>query len=209
MHQKTLGQVVWFTGLSGSGKTTLCNLIASKLKFLNCDVHILDGDEIRKGLCCDLSFSAEDRLENVRRISSVASLLSKQGAIVLVAVISPLRVMRQKAREATLIFTEVYVNAPLHVCEVRDPKGLYLRARAGEINGFTGIDSPYEPPVNPDITCWTATESVSQSALKVLRAMRYSAERVSSHTAYDCQRAEMRLRDERTAMLNELQGFEQ
>ncbi len=168
-------QVVWLTGLSGAGKTTLCNSVAERLRFLSHPVQVLDGDEMRKGLCADLGFSQEDRAENLRRIAHVAALMAKDPAIVLVAVISPLRSMRAAARkivtEANACFCEVYVNAPLEVCEERDVKGLYRRARGGEISNFTGVGSGYEPPLSPDVVCETAIETIAESTDKVLSAI--------------------------------------
>jgi adenylylsulfate kinase len=163
--------VVWLTGLSGSGKTTLCNHVAADLQHCGHCVQVLDGDEIRKDLCRGLSFSEEDRFENIRRIAFVASLLSRHRVIVLVAAISPLRAMRELARQTIPSFVEVYVDAPLEVCETRDPKGLYKKARQGIITGFTGIDAPYEIPIDPDVICRTSLESIAESAAKILHAI--------------------------------------
>jgi bifunctional enzyme CysN/CysC len=149
------GATVWFTGLSGSGKSTLANTVAARLLDLGRAVYVLDGDNVRHGLCADLGFSAADRAENVRRLGEVAALLADGGLTVLVPVISPYRAGRERARAvhaaAGLPFTEVHVDTPLDVCEQRDPKGLYARARAGELTGMTGIDDPYEPPAAPDV----------------------------------------------------------
>jgi len=168
-------QVVWFSGLSGAGKTTLCHSAAERLRLLNCHVQILDGDEMRKELCADLSFSNDDRIENVRRIACVSALIARNGTIVLVALISPLRSMRDGARQtitkSVTHFCEVYVDAPLSVCEERDVKGLYKRVREGQILNFTGVGSPYEPPLAPDVTCHTALESVAESTDKILEAV--------------------------------------
>jgi len=160
--------VIWFTGLSGAGKTTLCNAVAAKLLAGGTPVQILDGDEIRQGLCSDLGFSMEDRLENIRRIAFVADLLVRNHVVVLVAAISPLRVMREAARSHLGSLIEVFVDAPLHVCEARDPKGLYKRARAGNLSGFTGVASTYEPPIAADVICSTDSESIDESANKVI-----------------------------------------
>jgi bifunctional enzyme CysN/CysC len=149
------GATVWFTGLSGSGKSTLANAVATRLLARGRAVYVLDGDNVRHGLCADLGFSAADRAENVRRLGEVAALLADAGLTVLVPVISPYRAGRERARAvhaATgLPFTEVHVDTPLEVCEQRDPKGLYARARTGELTGMTGIDDPYEPPAAPDV----------------------------------------------------------
>jgi adenylylsulfate kinase len=158
---------VWFTGLSSAGKTTLCQAVAVQLREQGMRCEILDGDVVRTSLCADLGFSKEDRVENVRRIAEAAERLTRGGAIVLVAAISPYRLSRQRAREALHGFIEVYVNAPLAVCEARDVKGLYRQARAGGLSGFTGIDDPYEAPENPDVECRTDRESLEESARKV------------------------------------------
>ena len=165
------GVTVWFTGLSGAGKTTISQALAEKLAPEGRRVEILDGDIIRQNLTKGLGFSKEDRDENIRRIGFVAHLLTRNSVTVLVAAISPYREIRDQVRERIGNFIEVYVNAPLEKCEERDVKGLYKRARAGEIKGFTGIDDPYEPPLNPHVECRTDQESVEQSVDKVHRAM--------------------------------------
>ena len=146
-------QIVWFTGLSGSGKSTVANLIEKRLTADGRHAYILDGDNVRHGLNKDLGFTDEDRVENIRRVAEVARLMADAGLIVLVSFISPFTNERRLAREVAgdIRFTEVYVNTPLAVCEARDPKGLYARARRGEIKNFTGISSPYEAPANPDV----------------------------------------------------------
>lgn len=146
-------QVVWFTGLSGSGKSTVANLVEKRLTAEGRHAYILDGDNVRHGLNKDLGFTDEDRVENVRRVAEVARLMADSGLIVLVSFISPFQNERRLAREISgdIKFTEVYVNTPLEVCEARDPKGLYARARRGEIRNFTGISSPYETPEHADI----------------------------------------------------------
>lgn len=159
---------IWFTGLSGSGKTTLCHTVGSELRAQGIKVQILDADEIRRGLCSDLAFSMRDRMENVRRISLVADLLVRNHIVVLVAAITPLHTMREIVRNNICSLIEVFVDAPLHVCELRDPKGLYRRARAGVLPDFTGIESLYEPPVAPNITCHTDKETVSESTYKIV-----------------------------------------
>jgi adenylylsulfate kinase len=165
------GKVVWFTGLSGSGKSSLCTNVAESLKSQTKAVQILDADEVRKGLCSDLGFSLEDRFENVRRIAYVANLLAQNGIVVLVAAICPLNEMRRMVRTAIPGLIEVFVDAPLHICEARDPKALYSRARKGLIAQVTGIDSPFEPPSHPTITCHTDIETLPESTQKVLMAL--------------------------------------
>lgn len=162
---------VWFTGLSGSGKTTLCNRVAGRLRAAETNVKILDGDELRKGLCSDLGFSVPERCENIRRIMCAANIVASCGITVLVATISPLQSMRDAVREGIGSLLEVFVDAPLHICEARDPKGLYRRARRNELPGFTGIASSYERPVSPDIICYTDRESINESAKKVVDAI--------------------------------------
>jgi bifunctional enzyme CysN/CysC len=145
-------RIVWFTGLSGSGKSTIANLIEKRLTLEGRHAYILDGDNVRHGLNKDLGFTEADRIENIRRIAEVARLMADAGLIVLVSFISPFRNERHLAREVAgdVRFSEVYVDTPLAVCEARDPKGLYARARRGEIRNFTGIDSPFEAPEQPD-----------------------------------------------------------
>jgi len=148
-----LPQIIWFTGLSGSGKSSVANLIEKRLTVEGRHAYILDGDNVRHGLNKDLGFTEADRVENIRRVSEVARLMADAGLIVLVSFISPFRNERRLAREIAgdVRFTEVYVDTPLEVCEARDPKGLYARARRGEIKNFTGIDSPFEAPESPDV----------------------------------------------------------
>jgi adenylyl-sulfate kinase len=162
------GFTVWFTGLSGSGKTTVCNAVFTELLARGFRAEMLDGDAVRKQLNSDLGFSKRDRDENVRRIGFVAELLSGHGVVVLVAAISPYRAVRDEMRRSIGGFLEVYMNAPLSVCEERDPKGLYKKARTGEIVGFTGVDDPYEEPLAPEVICYTAQETVKESAEKVI-----------------------------------------
>ena len=167
--EKDIGQVIWFTGLSGSGKSTICRALATELRQHGVSVQILDGDELRRGLCSDLTFTVEDRLENVRRVAHAARLLMLEFSVVLVAVISPFRVGRDLARSILPEMIEVYVDAPLATCERRDPKHLYKRARSGLILNFTGIDSPYEVPLTPDLICYTDHETISESTHKVMK----------------------------------------
>ncbi|SKB14675.1 Adenylyl-sulfate kinase [Planktothrix sp. PCC 11201] len=165
------GVTVWFTGLSGAGKTTISQAVAQIFQEKGCNLEILDGDIVRENLTKGLGFSKPDRDENIRRIGFVAHLLTRNGVIVLVSAISPYREIREEVREKIGDFVEVYVNAPLTVCEGRDVKGLYKRARAGEIKGFTGIDDPYEAPTNPDVECNTDHEDLSESVAKVLKKL--------------------------------------
>ena len=162
------GVVIWFTGLSGSGKTTIAHLVEDKLLAAGVPVEILDGDVVRENLSKGLGFSKEDRDTNIRRIAFVAHLLQRNGTFVITAAISPYRAVREEARAMCKDFVEVFADAPLEVCEERDTKGLYAKARAGEIKGFTGIDDPYEPPAGPEVVCHTDTEQVEESAQKVI-----------------------------------------
>ncbi|MGC9942142.1 MAG: adenylyl-sulfate kinase [Verrucomicrobiota bacterium] len=164
------GCVVWLTGLSGAGKSTIARELKQRLSGLGRHAFILDGDSIRSGLCSDLSFSPPDRKENVRRISEVSRLFAEAGVICIVALISPYHADRHSARNivGTGRFVEVYVNAPIEVCEHRDPKGLYAKARAGEIKEFTGVSAPYEPPTIPDIELWTNQLNVTESVGRIL-----------------------------------------
>ena len=162
------GLAVWFTGLSGSGKTTLCRSVCTELLARGIGAEILDADDLRNHLNRDLGFSKEDRDENIRRIGFVAHLLTRKGLVALVAAISPYRSIRDEVRRTIRNFLEVYVDTPLSVCESRDPKGLYKKARAGEIRGFTGVDDPYEPPLSPEIHCATDREDLKVSTGKVV-----------------------------------------
>lgn len=168
MSPRQRGVTVWFTGLSGAGKTTLSQELARILQTRGYKVEILDGDVIRQNLTKGLGFSKEDRDENIRRIGFVAHLLTRNGVIVMISAISPYREIREEVRQRIGDFVEVYVNAPLEICEQRDVKGLYKRARTGEIKNFTGIDDPYESPLNPQIECRTDQESVEESIAKLL-----------------------------------------
>jgi len=165
------GITVWFTGLSGSGKTTISNSVYTELVAHGYRVEILDGDDLRKQLNSDLGFSKQDRDENIRRIGFVAQLLTRNGVVALVSAISPYRAIRDEVRCRIGGFLEIYVNAPLTVCEQRDPKGLYRKARAGELPGFTGIDDPYEPPLAPEVQCETDKESLKICTDKVVSAV--------------------------------------
>lgn len=161
------GLILWLTGLSGAGKSTIARGLEGELKERGCLVEVLDGDAIRKNLSKGLGFSREDRDTNIRRIGFVANLLSRNGVVTIVAAISPYRAVRDELRMTTENFIEIYVKAPLEICEARDVKGLYAMARSGQIKAFTGIDDPYEEPLNPDIVCYTAEESLEDSIAKI------------------------------------------
>jgi adenylyl-sulfate kinase len=163
------GAVVWLTGLSASGKSTLAMALERRLFDRGWSVYTLDGDNVRHGLNVDLGFSARDRQENIRRVGEVAALFADAGAICIAAFISPFRDDRDRARTAAGArpFLEVYVRSPLEVCESRDPKGLYRKARRGELREFTGIDSPYEPPQSPELIVDTAADDVERSVAKL------------------------------------------
>jgi adenylylsulfate kinase len=168
MVEKQRGVTIWLTGLSGAGKTTICRFLETELRRTGYKIEVLDGDVVRQNLSKGLTFSKEDRNENIRRIGFVAHLLTRNNVIVLVSVISPYRAIREEVKAQIEDFIEVYVNAPLEVCEQRDVKGLYKKARAGEIKNFTGIDDLYEIPLEPDVECKTNQESIAQSVNKVL-----------------------------------------
>ena len=163
--------ILWFTGLSGSGKSTLAHAVEEKLFFFFFHTYVLDGDNIRSGLNKDLGFSAEDRKENIRRIGEVAKLFVDAGIITLTAFISPYREDREFVRNLVEDgeFIEIYVKCPLEVCEQRDVKGLYKKARAGIIKNFTGIDDPYEEPENPEIIVETDKESIDECVDKIIK----------------------------------------
>ena len=162
--------VLWFTGLSGSGKSTLAHVLEEKLFQKGCRTFVLDGDNVRHGLNSNLDFSESDRSENIRRISEVSKLMLESGLIVMTAFISPFNRDRNEARKliSNDDFIEIYCKASLEVCEARDVKGLYKRARAGEIKNYTGIDSPYEEPENPELTLNTNDETLDNSVSKIL-----------------------------------------
>jgi adenylylsulfate kinase len=172
MQYQQPGVTVWFTGLSGAGKTTISRAVEKELKSYGYKVEILDGDIVRQHLTKGLGFSKEDRDENIRRVGFVANLLTRNQVIVLVSAISPYRELREEVRQQIVNFVEVYVNAPLAVCEQRDVKGLYKKARAGEIKNFTGIDDPYEAPLRPEVECRTDLETLDESVSKVLAKLR-------------------------------------
>ena len=162
--------VIWFTGLSGSGKSTLAHSVEEKLYNLGCRTYVLDGDNVRHGLSSNLTFSDDDRKENIRRIGEGAKLMMEAGVITMTAFISPFKKDRNLVRQLLPPgeFIEIFCKASLGVCESRDVKGLYKRARAGEIKNYTGIDSPYEAPGNPELIINTESESLEESVVKVI-----------------------------------------
>jgi adenylylsulfate kinase len=171
IYLKQNAKVIWFTGLSGSGKTTLASLLEKRLFELNYFCQILDGDNVRSGINKNLKFTEEDRMENIRRIAEVSKLFMNCGIILICAFISPTNEMRRMAREiiGEQDFLEVFVNTPLEICEQRDPKGLYKRARAGEIKNFTGISAPFELPTNPFLEIQNTDQNIDNTIKKMLR----------------------------------------
>lgn len=169
------GMTIWLTGLSGSGKSTIAHAVEEELVRSARVAYVLDGDNVRHGLNGDLGFSREDRSENVRRLGEVARLMADAGLVVLVPAISPYTADRERVRgaheAAGLRFIEVFVDTPLEVCEARDPKGLYAKARSGEIAGMTGIDDPYEAPVSAELRVYGAGPSSDQAVAAVLRVV--------------------------------------
>jgi adenylyl-sulfate kinase len=168
-----IGRVVWFTGLSGSGKSTIANELERQLYQMGRHVYLLDGDNLRHGLCSDLGFSSTDRTENIRRAAEVAKLFADAGFICLAAFISPLRADRDRARSLLPAghFLEAYVATPVDICRQRDPKGLYLRADRGELKDFTGVSAPYEPPLNAELVLHPERNSVQSSVHQVLTVL--------------------------------------
>jgi sulfate adenylyltransferase len=168
------GVCVWFTGLSGSGKSTTANILIERLRGLGREVTVLDGDVVRTHLSAGLGFSREDRDTNVRRIGFVAGEVVRHGGLVVAAVVSPYRQTRDEVREMVGpdSFLEVFVDTPVEVCEARDVKGWYAKARSGEISGLTGVDDPYEPPLNPEMTLHTTDTTPEANARLVLEEMR-------------------------------------
>jgi len=166
--------ILWFTGLSGSGKSTLAHAVEEKLFEMGIHTYVLDGDNIRTGLNRDLGFSAEDREENIRRIGEVAKLFVDAGIVTLTAFISPYKKDRELVRNLVEEgeFIEIYVKCPLEICEQRDVKGLYKKARAGIIKNFTGIDDPYEEPENPEIIVETDKETLGESVNKIINYLK-------------------------------------
>ncbi len=170
------GCVIWYTGLSGSGKSTVANEVEKSLLSLGVKSYLLDGDNVRHGLNSDLGFTKEDREENIRRIGEVAKLFADSGTVTGVAFISPYRADRKRARDIVessgLDFLEVYVKCPLEVCEKRDPKGLYKKARTGEIKNFTGLDAPYEEPLECELVLMSSEAPPSDLAAKVVELLK-------------------------------------
>ena len=162
--------ILWFTGLSGAGKSTLAHAVEERLYQLGCSTYVLDGDNVRHGLCGDLTFSESDRKENIRRIGNVSKLFLESGVIVLTAFISPFRSDRQLVRNMVLHgdFLEIFCNTPIDVCEQRDVKGLYQKARSGEVKEFTGISSPYEEPKKPELMVKTGDDSLEKCVDEIL-----------------------------------------
>ncbi len=166
--------VLWFTGLSGSGKSTLAHAVEECLYQMDCRTFVLDGDNVRHGLCSDLGFLEQDRVENIRRVGEVAKIFLEAGTIAMTAFISPFKGDREKVRSlfAPGDFLEIYCRCPLEVCETRDVKGLYQRARAGEVKNFTGVSSPYEAPDRPELIVDTDRMNLAESADSVLNLLR-------------------------------------
>lgn len=162
------GFCLWFTGLSGAGKSTIATIVADELRSRGRLVEVLDGDEVREHLSKGLGFSKEDRDTNIRRIAFVASLLARNGVVAITAAISPYRAVRDEVRGWTEHFVEVFVDTPLELCEQRDVKGLYARARAGDVPAFTGVSDPYEAPLNPEVTLHTEGRDPHDSAAEVV-----------------------------------------
>ncbi|MBZ0282173.1 MAG: adenylyl-sulfate kinase [Anaerolineae bacterium] len=168
VSERQPGFTIWLTGLSGAGKTTIAIALENELKSRDLYIERLDGDTVREGLTRDLGFSKEDRDKNIERVSFVAKLLSRNGVGVIASFISPYREARANVRQQSTNFIEVYVNAPIEVCASRDVKGLYAKAFAGELKGFTGVNDPYEAPENPEITVYTDQETVAESVEKIV-----------------------------------------
>jgi adenylyl-sulfate kinase len=167
----TTGYTIWFTGLSGAGKSTIAGILDRELRARSQKVEVLDGDVVRTHLSKGLGFSKEDRDTNIRRIGWVCEVLARNDVVAIAAAISPYRSVRDEVRERIGRFVEVFVDVPLEVAITRDVKGLYKKALAGEIRGFTGVDDPYEPPLNPEVVVYTAEESPEESAARILATL--------------------------------------
>lgn len=165
------GVVIWLTGLPSAGKSTIATELENLIRSRGHRVEVLDGDVVRENLSKGLGFSKDDRDVNIRRIGFVANLLARNGVKTITAAISPYREIRDEVRSRSEDFIEVYISTPAEVCEERDVKGLYAKARAGELTGFTGIDDPYEPPLNPEIEIATLDESPSESASRIVKEL--------------------------------------
>ena len=167
------GAIIWLTGLSGAGKSTLAHAVEDKLHKMGCRTFVMDGDNVRHGLCGDLGFSRQDRKENIRRIGEVAKLFVEAGVIVLTAFISPYREDRERVRGMVEHgdFIEIYCDCSVEICESRDVKGLYKKVRDGQISEFTGISSPYDPPINPELIVNTASQDINASVKSVIDAL--------------------------------------
>ena len=177
MREKLNGHrsaVLWFTGLSGAGKSTLAHAVELKLHQMGIRTFVFDGDNVRHGLCGDLGFSIEDRAENIRRIGEMSKLFVEAGVFALTAFISPMKADRQKVRELMSEgdFIEIYCRCSLQVCEKRDVKGLYKKAREGKIKNYTGISAPYEPPEDPDIELRTDTQPINECVMIIIRHLK-------------------------------------
>jgi adenylylsulfate kinase len=168
------GAVIWFTGLSASGKSTIAHHVEKELHSLGCSTYVLDGDNVRHGLCSDLSFSAGDRSENIRRIGEMVKLFVDAGIIVLTAFISPYHNDREKIQAllGNNKFIEIYVDCPIEICAQRDSKGIYAKAKAGIVKEFTGISAPYEPPENPDLVIQSYNEDPIEAAKRVIALLK-------------------------------------
>ena len=173
MTRTQKGFTVWFTGLPSAGKTTLAELLADELTKRGHEVEVLDGDALRRQLSRGLGFTKQDRDENIRRVGFVCRLLTRHGTVAIAAAISPYRAVRDEVRAGIGNFVEVYVQTSLQTCIQRDVKGLYKKALAGEIKGFTGVDDPYEPPMSPELTIETETEGPEESLARILRRLEY------------------------------------
>ncbi len=168
---KYKGFTLWFTGLSGAGKSTISQILHDEFKYRGIKHEIMDGDVVRTNLSKGLTFSKEDRDTNIKRIGFVCNLLSRNGVVAIAAAISPYREVRDYVRKEIGNFVEVFIDCPLNVCEQRDVKGLYKKARTGEISQFTGISDPYEPPLNPDVVCNSHLETPQESAEKIINRL--------------------------------------